>query len=467
MNLYILAIRNEINILNISLTIIQIKKALNTIYNITRFRGSLTIYADATRAIKMNHSSVFSFITDWVPGLLSNYQRVNTAIMAYKKSFTKLSPFLNRSQLKSIENCNITVKPPAFLWRYERTSNIIPSLIPRFPNISLSVLDSEIWLRECYRLGIPSIQICDTQSLYHKVAYPIIANQRSIVFSHLIVYLAIEVCNSSLINTHLDFLSYFKYYGHKSLNITPDIKKITKYSYLTETMVSRAYFHYRKKVPEKRMYLFLLYCYKIEFKLCLSAWSKKYGKKLKKEKRERMKSKNKGRTLIPEPLIKRFKPFKPFIINKKTYIFNKRNFTYTIKDLITAEPKTSFGVITPYFILIKNILWNDFCILKELHRLLTRYMTDNRIKKSHKRIYYPRLKHIRDIFKNVIVSILGLKEAIYRKNKNKKKYITEVQVYKRDINSILTCSYLYVLSKSNILSKTYLNVKLLRNIWTL
>jgi len=54
MNAFILAIRNDINILNIAYTIIQIRKALNAIFHKVRYRGSFTIYAQAFKALKMN-----------------------------------------------------------------------------------------------------------------------------------------------------------------------------------------------------------------------------------------------------------------------------------------------------------------------------------------------------------------------------------------------------------------------------
>lgn len=44
--------------------------------------------------------------------------------------------------------------------------------IPKMPSISLSLLDSYIWLNECQSKGIPSIQICDTQSPFDRVTYP-------------------------------------------------------------------------------------------------------------------------------------------------------------------------------------------------------------------------------------------------------------------------------------------------------
>ena len=51
----------------------------------------------------------------------------------------------------------------------------------RVPNISLSVLDSFIWENECNCLGIPSVILADSQTSYDNIAYPIIANQRSIL----------------------------------------------------------------------------------------------------------------------------------------------------------------------------------------------------------------------------------------------------------------------------------------------
>jgi ribosomal protein S2 len=73
---HILAIRNDLHILNLTTTIIQIRKALNPVFNRIQSRGSLLIYAQSFKAFKFNHEAVFTFVTSWLPGLISNYKQM-------------------------------------------------------------------------------------------------------------------------------------------------------------------------------------------------------------------------------------------------------------------------------------------------------------------------------------------------------------------------------------------------------
>jgi len=87
--------------------------------------------------------------------------------------------------------------------------------IPSLPSISLSLSDCSIWLHETSCLKIPSIQICDTQSAYQKISFPIVANQRSVSFNYLILTLFSETCNFSLLYEHLFFLNFHKKFENK------------------------------------------------------------------------------------------------------------------------------------------------------------------------------------------------------------------------------------------------------------
>jgi hypothetical protein len=60
-------------------------------------------------------------------------------------------------------------------------------------------------------LRIPSIQLCDTQSFFDKITYPIVANQRSVPLTYLLIHLFAELCTNALIDSHLSFISYGKY----------------------------------------------------------------------------------------------------------------------------------------------------------------------------------------------------------------------------------------------------------------
>jgi hypothetical protein len=115
--------------------------------------------------------------------------------------------FLTRPQLDAISatTTNPVLEISKILYE-ERASRMT-----KIPAISLSVLDNFIWLNECHNLGIPSIQICDTQSYYDLITYPIIANQRSIPFTYLLVHLFSEACNFSVMSEHLHFLNYSRF----------------------------------------------------------------------------------------------------------------------------------------------------------------------------------------------------------------------------------------------------------------
>jgi len=202
----ILIVRHDVHILNIGLTIIHLRKALNALFYRIQSRGTLLIYAEAHNALNLNHDSVFIFANSWLPGLLTNYRRVSLSVAITKFHKAYLSPFLSRTQLAAIDN--VRVKP--FLKSLLRFRKGLLPRIPRLPSISFSVLDNFIWLNECHNLKIPSIQLCDTQSSYDYVTYPIVANQRSVPLASLVVDLFSEVCTNALLSSHLTFISYYR-----------------------------------------------------------------------------------------------------------------------------------------------------------------------------------------------------------------------------------------------------------------
>jgi len=167
---------------------------------------------------------VFTFVTQWVSGLLSNYKRVISHIVIHKLHEARLLPFLSRPQLDAVDN--LTHKPllvGSTIFKKKRRA-----YISRVPSIALSTLDSYIWANECNCLRIPSIQLCDTQSLYQKITYPIIANQRSVSITHLIVHLFAEACSMALIHEHLFFRSFSKHLRVCKRNIMLKVKSHSK-----------------------------------------------------------------------------------------------------------------------------------------------------------------------------------------------------------------------------------------------
>lgn len=98
-------------------------------------------------------------------------------------------------------------------------------LYPRIPAISLSLLDDSIWLNEVHSLRIPAIQLCDTQSPYPLIDYPIISNQRSHGFSTLILELFNETGSYALMQERLFFANNYTSISVKHKRIKRKYKK--------------------------------------------------------------------------------------------------------------------------------------------------------------------------------------------------------------------------------------------------
>nr|ADZ99056.1 ribosomal protein S2 [Physarum polycephalum] len=432
MNSFILAIRNDIHILNITYTIIQIRKALNTIFHKVRYRGSFTIYAQAFKALKINHGSIFSFITDWVPGLLTNYKRVTRAIRAYKLHLARTAYFLKRPQLKAIAHSYFNPIPKSSLFKRRRRT----PQIPKFPAISLSILDSNVWLHECLCLRIPSIQICDNQSQFEKVTYPIISNQRSMAFSHLIVYLAAEVSNTSLFSSHLDFLSFYKNRGPKVFASTLNKSNIIS-SRLRSLIRYKPYGIYTRRFHKKTKSYHLVLTEKGSYRYI-------------KIKRQRIYYRLRRSRFIKKQ--RKSKRKKPLILNKRTYIFNKRFFTYQIKNLINTNINLYFAHTKHYYKIIRHQLWLSIKWLKKTYNRIL-WQKKHRRRRVKRNIYLRRrllFKSIIDLYKLIIISTLGLRKTLSRKRKGKRRFITMVPFKKRDIKSLLICSYLQVKQSNKI-----------------
>jgi len=202
----ILIIRNDIHILNLSNTIINIRKALTALYHRIKNRGTMLIYAEIKNQLKITNDAVFVFVNSWLPGLLTNYRKMSLVVASNKFHRTTFEPLLSRPQLHAIQNTKIKAIPVVNA-RFKRG---LQPRIPRVPSIAFSPSENFIWLNECLCLAIPSIQINDTQSFTNLVTYPIIANQRSIPFTNLMVNLFSETCNRALTEEHLSFKQFYK-----------------------------------------------------------------------------------------------------------------------------------------------------------------------------------------------------------------------------------------------------------------
>jgi ribosomal protein S2 len=209
----ILFIRNDMHILNLTYTIIQLRKAINALFHRIQTRGSFLIYAEEYNALKMKHDSVFVFVNSWLPGLLTNYKRVIISVAVNTFHQATVKPLLSRGQLEAVQASKFTPFPTARVI-YDKT--LFPR-IPKLPSISLSISDNFIWLNECHNLGIPSIQLCDTQSNFDLITYPIVANQKSVPITYLLIHLFSEISNNALMQDHLAFSSYYKYHAQMKI----------------------------------------------------------------------------------------------------------------------------------------------------------------------------------------------------------------------------------------------------------
>jgi ribosomal protein S2 len=307
---HILAIRNDLQILNLAFTVIQLRKALNSLFNKMLYRGSFLIYAQAHKSLKIDHNAVFTFVNSWLPGLISNYKQMITALSQNRSILSYFgAEFFKRPQLDALATSytNPVLKPQAILYPKRR------SRFARVPTISLSVLDSPIWLNECHNLAIPSILVCDSQSAYDKVTYPIISNQRSVPFTYLIINLFSEACNYALMFEHLHFAFFYKY-----LDVLTRFKK---------TLNQSRYVQHRNLKVINNRYLNKTQVFGKYFLSTADQYTKLFIQRAFKEIEKLNSKKNKAT-----------------VINKHTFIFNKRFFSYTIRDFFTKQVKETFKV---------------------------------------------------------------------------------------------------------------------------
>jgi ribosomal protein S2 len=103
----ILIVRNDVHILNLGLTIIQLRKAVNALFYRIQARGTFVVYAQASNALKMNHDSVFVFVKSWLPGLITNYRQLSLSVAINRFHKSIINPYLSRTQLNAIKNVKL------------------------------------------------------------------------------------------------------------------------------------------------------------------------------------------------------------------------------------------------------------------------------------------------------------------------------------------------------------------------
>lgn len=398
-----------------------------------RYGSSFLIYSSSSKALKIHHDSVFTFVQTWVPGIISNYRRVIRSIIVHKQFNNKPSCFPGkRPQLDKTYSTLINNLPTSLSMKKKLKYRF------RFPAISLSTLDNYLWLNECQSLAIPSIQVCDTQSYFHQVTYPIIANQRSINFSYFIIHLAAEISNTSLLNPHLEFLSFYKYHCHTK-NLLSYVQ-ITKRVPLINIVKRAAYKSTSKDLQEALAFphifrnpweVFAKRVKKRQVKYIFSPYTRRQLKL----KRQLLRRSEKVRGIIKNKAL-------PLVSNKRTYIFNKRNFTYQIKDLINKRKEYHYGKTTQYYKSFRNYLCKCYLYIRKLFKRLTFLYKRMKFWRYRRAGLNKLFKVLMPIYHRLIVMTIGLRKALTRKKRQRRRFITLVSFTKQDIKSLVVCSYM-------------------------
>jgi ribosomal protein S2 len=425
---HIMAVRKEIHILSLTFTVIQIRRGLNILFQRVNTRGTFLIHGNPSNGLKIKQNSIFIFVTEWLPGLLTNYKQLVLSIRRNQKYNNILSFYLKRPQQFINENINLQARPLS-----QQVIKSSKRRVPALPAISLSISDSKIWLNETAILGIPSIQICDTQSHIQKISYPIIANQQSVTFNYLIISLFAEVCNYGLMFEHLFFLSIYKYLKIQKSIIKKMSRKSLQLNYLKKSLLKNPKISF---IGLKRSYE--------KTKLSYFFWHKIYKKRLitKKPTKKLNKVNNK---------LKNIK-----VLNKKTFIFNKRIFAYQIKDILKYKKTIDMiNLDDTTYGFMKKLKRYFYGILKNLEKKLKIYEKIEKIKfykkkkikrkRMQDKILKKKMKlyQYRRYLKQLYIRMLGLALILKEKKKQKARFITKVKITKNLIPNRVICGLLY------------------------
>lgn len=254
--------------------------------------------------------------------------------------------------------------------------------------------------------------------------YPIISNQRSMSFTWFITQLAAEVSNLSLWHPHLEFLSFFKYVGHRyqdmssylntkkrvAVRVTrPDYFKMNK---LYKSLANKYGKLFVKRYGKSYKQLFRKYKYIIpEDKIFIKNIVKLH---------------NKQKVPFQECFTPIFKARpRPLVPNKPMFIINKRNFTFRIRDIIQRTTDTFYIANKRYYDYLRKFLYHAFFLkLKKLLSIIIRHNKKHPKNKSHKnnkRSFRDKLllKKLINICQQIIIINIGLRNALKRKKKTR------------------------------------------------
>jgi ribosomal protein S2 len=205
----ILAIRNDMILYDLSFTFIALRKGLQSIFQVSKFKGSVLGYVSLEKNYKFSGVGFDHFLRSWLPGYLTNFKQVMKNILSLQ---TKNLFNLNRKQKKFLKNIDLKRKMPLnfyfYLWNKKNRGKAVLKKIPAVPSFGFSLEDYSIWINECQKVGLRTMAVCDSESFPHKVDYPVIANQKSLPLSFFLVKMVAEVVSSAKRFDYFSFVGF-------------------------------------------------------------------------------------------------------------------------------------------------------------------------------------------------------------------------------------------------------------------
>ncbi|RYX79599.1 30S ribosomal protein S2 [bacterium] len=211
----VLAIRNDMILYDLSFTFIALKKGLQSIFQVSKFKGSVLGYVSLDRNYKFSGVGFDHFLRSWLPGYLTNFKQVIKNILSLQ---TKNIFNLNRRQKKFLKNIDLKRKLPLnyyyYFWKkkfsrrskFKKTGSF--TKIPAIPSFGFSLEDYSIWVNECQKIGLRTMAVCDSESFPQKIDFPLIGNQQSLPLSFFLVKLVSETVSSGKRFDYFSFIGF-------------------------------------------------------------------------------------------------------------------------------------------------------------------------------------------------------------------------------------------------------------------
>ena len=205
----ILAIRNDMILYDLSFTFIALRKGLQSIFQVSKFKGSVLGFVSLEKNYKFSGVGFDHFLRSWLPGYLTNFKQVIKNILSLQ---TKNIFNLTRRQKKFLKNIDLKRKMPLnfffIFWRRKNRGKTFFKKIPAVPSFGFSLEDYGIWVNECQKVGLRTMAVCDSESFPHRIDYPLIANQKSLPLSFFLVKMVAEVISSGKRFDYFSFVGF-------------------------------------------------------------------------------------------------------------------------------------------------------------------------------------------------------------------------------------------------------------------